>query len=45
MKVLLSYCPAKVVVYGGADRQSRNAGEIVPFEDLPDVLERFKAGG
>ena len=33
----------KVVVYGGADRQSRNAGEIVPFEDLPDVLERFEA--
>ena len=32
----------KVVVYGGTDRQSRSAGEVVPFDDLYDVLERFE---
>ena len=32
----------KVVVYSGTDRQSRSAGEVVPFNDLYDVLERFE---
>jgi len=34
----------KAVVYGGAARQSRNAGEVVPFDDLHGFLERFEAG-
>ena len=33
----------KAVVYGGADRQSRSAGEAVPFDDLQGFLERFEA--
>ena len=32
----------KVVVYGGTARQSRTVGEVVPFDDLCDVLERFE---
>ena len=32
----------KVVVYGGATRQSRSAGEIVPFGDVCDLLDRFE---
>ncbi len=32
----------KVVVYGGTARQSRSAGEVVPFDDFCDVLERFE---
>ena len=32
----------KAVVYGGTTRQSRSAGEVVPFNDLYDVLERFE---
>ena len=32
----------KVVVYGGTDRQSRSAGEVVPFTDLQGVLDRFE---
>ena len=32
----------KVVVYGGTVRQSRSAGEVVPFDDFYDVLERFE---
>ena len=31
-----------VVVYGGTARQSRSDGEVVPFNDLYDVLERFE---
>ncbi|MCY3852423.1 MAG: ATP-binding protein [Gammaproteobacteria bacterium] len=34
----------KAVVFGGGERQSRSAGEVVPFVDLRDVLERFEAG-
>ena len=34
----------KAVVYGGAARQSRSAGEVVPFDDLNGFLERFEAG-
>lgn len=34
----------KAVVYGGGERQSRSAGEVVPFVDLRDVLERFETG-
>lgn len=30
------------VVYGGAIRQSRSAGEVVPFDDLHGFLERFE---
>lgn len=33
----------KAVVYGGTDRQSRSAGEVVPFADLHGALERFEA--
>ena len=32
----------KIVVYGGSERQSRSAGEVVPFDNLYDVLERFE---
>lgn len=32
----------KAVVYGGAIRQSRSAGEVVPFDDLHGFLERFE---
>lgn len=32
----------KAVVYGGADRQSRSAGEVVPFDGLHDLLDRFE---
>ena len=31
-----------IVVYGGTARQSRSDGEVVPFNDLYDVLERFE---
>lgn len=34
----------KAVVYGGGKRQSRSAGEVVPFVDLRNVLERFETG-
>lgn len=33
----------KAVVYGGTDRQSRRAGEVVPFADLHGALEQFEA--
>ncbi len=33
----------KAAVYGGTERQSRSSGEVVPFADLCDVLERFEA--
>ena len=32
----------KLAVYGGTIRQTRSAGEVVPFNDLYDVLERFE---
>ena len=32
----------KAVVYGGMERQSRTSGEVVPVDDLYDVLERFE---
>ena len=32
----------KVVVYGGTVRQSRSAGDVVPFSELSDLLERFE---
>ncbi len=35
---------AKALVYGGADRQSRSDCEAVPFNALPEVLERFERG-
>ena len=31
----------KAVVYGGTSRQSRSAGEVVPFDDLQGFLDRF----
>ena len=40
---LLPKVSMKAVVYGGGERQSRSAGEVVPFVDLCDVLERFEA--
>lgn len=33
----------KVVVYGGTQRQSRSAGEIVPFARLPGFVSRFES--
>ena len=39
---LIPEISTKVVVYGGTDRQSRAAGEVVPFADLYGVLERFE---
>ncbi len=38
---LLPAVSAKAVVTGGADRQSRGDGEVVPLADLPDLLKRF----
>ena len=32
----------KAVVHGGADRQSRSAGEAVPFGDFAGLLDRFE---
>ena len=32
----------KAVVHGGAARQSRSTGEVVPFDDLQGFLERFE---
>ena len=40
-EVVLPQISAKAVVYGGADRQSRRNGEVVPLADLVEVLERF----
>lgn len=34
----------KAVVYGGRDRQSRSAAEVVPFDELSDALERLEVG-
>lgn len=33
----------KAAVYGGTERQSRRSGEVVPFDGLCDVPERFDA--
>ncbi len=33
----------KAVVYGGRVRQSRSAGEVVPFDELYDLLGRIEA--
>ena len=33
----------KVVVYGGIERQSRSAGEIVPFTELQGFISRFES--
>ena len=38
---LLPAVSVKAVVTGGADRQSRRDGEVVPLADLPDLLKRF----
>lgn len=32
----------KAVVYGGTERQSRSAGNVVPYDDLQGFLERFE---
>ena len=36
---------ARAVVHGGLQRQSRSAGEALPFVDFPDFLERFEEEG
>ena len=41
---VLPQISAKAVVYGGADRQSRRDGEVVPLADLGQVLEHFERG-
>ena len=33
----------QAVVHGGQERQSRSAGEAIPFADFPEFLERFEA--
>ncbi len=33
---------AKLVVYGGTDRQSRGVGEAVPLSEFADALEQFE---
>ena len=38
---VLPQISGKVVVYGGADRQSRRDGEVVPLAGLGEVLEQF----
>ena len=38
---VLPQISSTAVVYGGADRQSRRDGEVVPLADLVAVLERF----
>ena len=38
----ISDVAAKVVVYGGRVRQSRSAGEVVPFDEVSDALERLE---
>ena len=38
---LIPEISAKAVVYGGQDRQSRSACEVVPLNDLADLLERL----
>ncbi len=35
----------KAVVYAGTERQLRTSGEVVPFNELYDVLERLEAEG
>ena len=39
---LIPEVKAKAVVYGGSERQSRTDGEVVPFNGLDGVLERFE---
>ena len=39
---VLPQISGKMVVYGGADRQSRRDGEVVPLAGLGEVLERFE---
>ena len=41
---VLPQISGKVVVYGGADRQSRRDGEVVPLTGLGEVLEWFERG-
>lgn len=38
---VLPQISGKAVVYGGADRQSRRDGEVVPLASLGEVLEQF----
>ena len=38
---LIPEISAKAVVYGGQDRQSRSACEVVPLNDVADLLERL----
>ena len=42
---LLPQISARVVVYGGANRQCRRDGAVVPLADLGEVLERFERRG
>ena len=39
---LLPDIALKIVVYSGRERQSRSTGEVAPFSDLCDLLERFE---
>ena len=41
---VLPQISGKVVVYGGADRESRRDGEVVPLSGLGEVLKRFERG-
>ncbi len=42
---VLPQISTKAVVYGGADRQSRQSGEIVPLHSLPDFLTQLASAG
>lgn len=42
---VLPQVSAKAVVYGGADRQTRQKGEVVPLPSLPDFLNRLASAG
>ena len=42
MAKLLPDIALKIVIYSGRDPQSRSAGEVLPFSNLCDVLERFE---
>ena len=43
-KVPIPQISSRFVVYGGAERQSRQAGEVLPLADPSAALERFDAG-
>lgn len=41
---IVSDVSTRAVVYGGADRETRRAGEVVPLAGFSDLLARFDSG-